>query len=107
MTVPNRNYELKQSQLFVKLPNIFLNILVTVQPRKSNVFIYLFIIFFKYLFRCQFCCCLHPAATPSYTPGDSIGYKESYSGSIKKLKFTLEQAMKAQRGSTITALLFL
>jgi hypothetical protein len=45
MTVPNRNYELKLSQLFVKFPDIFLNILNIVELRKSNVFIYLFIIF--------------------------------------------------------------
>jgi len=61
-----------------------------------------------FIFFCQFCCRLHSAATPSYTPGNSVGYEKSYSVSIKKkLKFTLEQAMKVQRGSTGTTLLFL
>jgi len=45
MTVPNRIYELKLSQLFVKFPDIFLNILKIVETRKSNVFIYVFIVF--------------------------------------------------------------
>jgi hypothetical protein len=33
---------------------------------------------------------LHSAATLSYTPGNSIGYEESYSVSIKKVKVKID-----------------